>query len=111
MGISLRNDYSVLALDAINTFFMHPDIPIGTTKSEDAYEPFRTADDVSGLGDTPEEAETNKAEEKIAAVEDRRFDADNPPAEPEPVATLKGVTVATVENFVVLSSTLLPSSH
>lgn len=39
MGISLRNDYSVLALDAINTFFMRPDIPVGTTKAADAYEP------------------------------------------------------------------------
>ncbi len=39
MGISVRNDYSVMALDAINTFFMRPDIPIGTTKAEDAYEP------------------------------------------------------------------------
>ena len=39
MGVSLLNDHSVLALDAINTFFMRPNIPIGTTKAADAYDP------------------------------------------------------------------------
>lgn len=39
MGVSVANDHSALALDAINTFFRRPDIPIGTTKAGDAYRP------------------------------------------------------------------------
>jgi len=38
-GIAVNTDHSVLALDAINTFFERPDIPIGTTKARDAYKP------------------------------------------------------------------------
>ncbi|MGL6135571.1 MAG: hypothetical protein ACRC1L_15515 [Prochlorococcaceae cyanobacterium] len=39
MGVSVANDHSALALDAINTFFRRPHIPIGTTKAGDAYRP------------------------------------------------------------------------
>lgn len=39
MGICIQNDYSVLAPDALNTWYGRPDILLVTTKNPDAYKP------------------------------------------------------------------------
>ena len=54
-------------------------------------------------GETVEQAKAREAEEKLAAVEDRRFDADNPPPDPDPTISLQGTLVATPGNLVVLA--------
>ncbi len=73
----------------------------GDVKPNDAGD--LTPESIADTGETPEQVKLEAAETKLAKVEGRRFDADNPPPEPEPTISLQGTLVATPGNLVVLA--------